>query len=138
MNAAVFAASFAALYAGHMVGDHVVQTDWQAANKAGKGWVAAHAMAGHIVGYTAAQAFALIVAVVAGAPVLAVLAGLVFSAATHAVVDRRWPVLWILRRTGSANFAGLTSGGMNGPYLTDQALHIGCLFVAALTIGGMS
>ncbi|MFF4648101.1 hypothetical protein [Streptomyces sp. NPDC001389] len=28
-------------------------------------------------------------------------AGLAWSAATHAVLDRRWPVRWLLQRTGS-------------------------------------
>lgn len=139
MSGIVFAASFAALYAGHMVGDHVVQSDRQASLKAGKGWSAAAAMAGHVSGYALTQLVALVAIypLATWSPVGFVL-GLAFSAATHAFIDRRWPVLWILRRTGSANFAGLTSGGMNGPYLTDQALHVGCLFVAALIIGGMS
>lgn len=140
MSGTIFAASLAALYVGHMVGDHVAQTDWQAAHKAGKGWPAASAMFGHIVSYGLCQAVALFVLRLVDVPVsnAASYAGLAFSLATHAFIDRRWPVQWILRHTGSANFAGLTSGGMNGPYLTDQSLHIGCLFVAALIIGGMS
>ncbi len=140
MSSTVFAASFVALYAGHMVADHVVQTDWQAAHKAGKGVDAFVAMTGHIGGYTITQTACLIAAQLVGVPFhgAAVIAGVLFSAATHAFIDRRWPVQWILRRTGSANFAALASSGMNGPYLTDQALHIGCLFVAALIIGGLS
>lgn len=127
------ATTFVALYAGHMIGDHIVQTDWQAANKAGKGRDAARAMASHIGGYIAAQAVALAIAMTAGTPMTftAALAGLAFSAATHAFIDRRWPVQWILHRTGSGNFAGLATHGLNGPYLADQALHIGCLFVSA-------
>ncbi len=135
MSGSVFAASFVALYVGHMVGDHVVQTDHQA----GKGRDAAVAMAGHVGGYTLTQLAAL-AAVYPLTPwhPAGVLLGLALSALTHAFIDRRWPVQWILRRTGSANFASLASGGMNGPYLTDQALHIGCLFVSALIIGGLS
>ncbi len=130
---ATLTATFIALYAGHMIGDHIVQTDWQAANKAGKGRDAARAMAGHIGGYVAAQTVALVVVMAAGTPVTfaAALAGLAFSAATHAFIDRRWPVQWILHRTGSRNFAGLTTYGLNGAYLADQALHIGCLFISA-------
>lgn len=140
MTAAVVAVAFAALYAGHTVGDHVVQTDWQAATKAGKGWPAFRGMAGHIVGYGTTQAVALGALALAGVPlgVAGVVAGLAFSMATHAFIDRRWPVQWILRRTGSANFAGLAGHGLNGAYLTDQALHVGCLYVSALIVGGLS
>lgn len=135
-----FAAAFVALYAGHMVGDHVVQTDRQAANKAAKGWTGGLAMAGHLAGYGTAQAVAFALLVVSGVPlgVGAVLAGLVFSVATHAFIDRRWPVLCLLRVVGAPGFAALRSGGLNGAYLADQALHVGCLFVAALIIGGLS
>jgi hypothetical protein len=137
VNAGIFAASFAALYAAHTIGDHVIQTDHQAAEKAGKGWPAARAMAGHVGTYLACQAVALgvLILVGAGPTVLGAALGLAFSGATHAFIDRRWPVQWILRHTGSPNFAGLASHGMNGPYLTDQSLHIGCLFVAALIAG---
>jgi hypothetical protein len=98
-------------------------------------------MTGHLSGYWIAQAVALAaVKLVTGLPVAgwAAVAGVAFSVASHGFIDRRWPVLWILRRTGSADFAALAGRGMNGPYLADQALHIGCLFVAALTIGGLS
>jgi hypothetical protein len=138
MNGIVFAAAFIALYAGHMIGDHVVQTDHQAAHKAGKGRAAVSAMAGHIGGYTAAQAVALALVAGVGMNLTAVAAGLAVSAATHAIIDRRWIVQWVLRNTGSPSFASLTSGGMNGPYLTDQALHIGCLFLAAVTVGWLA
>lgn len=139
MSGTVFAAAFVALYVGHMVGDHVVQTDWQAAHKAGKGRDAFHAMTMHVLTYTLTQAVALwAVFLVAPFNFYAMYPALGFSAATHAFIDRRWPVQWLLRRTGSAGFASLASGGMNGPYLTDQTLHIGCLFVAALILGGLS
>lgn len=141
MNPALFAAAFAALYASHMLGDHVLgQTDWQAAHKADRtvaGWAA---LAGHVAGYGIVQAVALWSLVAAGVPLGAdaILAGLGFSVVTHAFIDRRWPVLWLLRHTGSAPFAELNSGGINGPYLADQSLHVACLFVAALLVGGLS
>lgn len=134
MNGTVFAVAFIALYVGHQLGDHVVQTDHQAAHKAGKGRTAVLAMAGHVVGYTAAQAVALALVAGAGLTPVGIAIGLAVSATTHAFIDRRWIVQWVLRNTGSPDFAALTTGGMNGPHLTDQALHIGCLFLAAVTV----
>ncbi|MFF9645903.1 hypothetical protein [Kitasatospora aureofaciens] len=42
-----------------------------------------------------------------------------WSAATHAVLDRRWPVRWLLQHTGSPAFAELRAAGLNGMYLAD-------------------
>lgn len=53
---------------------------------------------------------------------------------THAFFDRRWPVRWLLQHTGSPDFAELRAAGMNGMYLTDQALHQTALMVSALLI----
>ncbi|NYE44267.1 hypothetical protein [Streptomyces fulvorobeus] len=61
-------------------------------------------------------------------------AGFAVSAATHAFFDRRWPVRWLLEHVGSKGFASLKSGGMNGMYLADQALHQTALLVTALLI----
>jgi hypothetical protein len=61
-------------------------------------------------------------------------AGFAWSAATHAVLDRRWPVRWLLQHTGSPDFAELRTAGLNGMYLADQALHSGALLVSALLI----
>ena len=110
MSAAVLGASFAALYAGHQVGDHIVQTDRQAAGKAaGKGWLGP--MAGHLVGYGLAQALALLAAGLAGVPlsVRYVAAGLAVSVLSHGLIDRRRPVRWLLRHTGSSGFAEMTA-----------------------------
>lgn len=125
----VFAVLAPTLWAAHNVGDHVVQTDHQAGAKA-HDW---RAMAGHLGGYQ-------VVAVVAVGFVSAVtglrcgrwagLAGMVFSAGTHAFLDRRWPVRWVLERTGSPGFARLQSP-VCGMYQADQALHHGCLLIAA-------
>ncbi len=139
MNAAAtVAAAFVALYVGHMVGDHLAQTDQQAAHKASKGWAGWAAMAGHVASYGLCQAVALAGLLTVGVPLppVGVLAGLGLSVATHAIVDRRWPVQWLLRTTGSPNFAALNRDGLNGMYLADQALHIAAIFGAALIIGG--
>jgi hypothetical protein len=139
-TAALFAAVFAALYAGHMVGDHVAQTDWQAAHKADKGLRGALAMAGHLAGYGACQALALAALQLAGValPDVAGWVGLVVSVATHGLIDRRWPVRWLLCHSGSRDFAGLAGRGLNGMYLADQSLHVGCLFLAALIATGVA
>lgn len=200
-RAASFAAVLGALNAAHTVGDHIAQTDHQAARKAApRGWVGP--MAGHVGGYTAVQVAALAALRPLGVrPSWArLVAGVVFSAATHALLDRRWPVWKILDLTGSRQFAlsrvqaerallvcdnvdddpdgptNLEEAGhalaaaltraqvgayreagealahavrhavavidpehptpLHGPYLADQALHHGCLFVAALIIAG--
>lgn len=146
--AARFAAILGALLAAHDLADHVVQTDHQAATKA-TSW---RGMAGHITGYQATQAAAL-----AALRPLGVrpswrrtLAGMAISAGTHALLDRRWPVLRLLELTGSSNFAfpqvdvirlqrSRRSTGavpLHGPYLADQALHHACLAVAAYVIAG--
>lgn len=129
-----FGAVFATLHAAHQLGDHITQTDRQARAKADD-WAA---MAGHIAGYHLTAAAMLTVASRALGLRLAprrVLAGLAVSAATHALLDRRWPVRWINQATGSPAFADLQVP-LNGPYLTDQALHYGCLWLAALIIAG--
>jgi len=48
------------------------------------------------------------------------------SAVTHAFFDRRWPVRWLLEHIGSKGFAELKAAGMDGMYLSDQALHQSC------------
>lgn len=102
---------FPLLFAAHMLGDWIIQTDAQAMAKM-KSW---RAMAGHVLTYHLVMA----------AVVLpfwhdrwAVL-GLIVSAVTHGFIDRRWPVRLLLRRTGSASFAETTLGVL----AADQALH---------------
>jgi hypothetical protein len=134
-----FAAVFAAMFAGHHIGDHVAQTDWQAKTKARPDRVSRatswRAMAGHILTYHlcvgAALAALLLVDVRFTWP--GVVAGLGFSAVTHAFLDRRWPVRWLLEHTGSKAFAESTTP-LHGVYLSDQSLHLACLFVSALLV----
>lgn len=130
--AAVAAITWIALHAGHMVGDHIVQTPSQSAGKAAplrpgvhpwRGW---NWCARHVAAYTACQAFFIGMAafVVPMTPAGAT-AALLVSAATHAVIDRRWIVAAILRLKGCSDW-------QEGPYLVDQSLHLGCLFIAAV------
>lgn len=128
----VFAVILPTLWSAHNVGDHVAQTDHQAKHKA-HDW---RAMTGHIAGYQGAQAVA--VSAVSALTGLrcnrwGLLAGTVISAGTHAFIDRRWPVRALLRATGSPEFAEMRTP-VFGMYQADQALHHGCLLVAALVM----
>jgi hypothetical protein len=53
-RAIVFVVALVALLVAHQLGDHVLQTDHQATGKAGSGWAAALAMAGHLLAYSRA------------------------------------------------------------------------------------
>ncbi|ANY10637.1 hypothetical protein [Pseudonocardia sp. HH130630-07] len=143
----MFGAVLAMLWATHNSGDHVVQTDVQAANKADTrpgpyvdedgarrpGWI--QAMAGHVGGYTAVQVAGLVALRAVGIrPTLgSTVAAVTWSAATHAILDRRTPVTAVLRRVGAPRFAALTSP-ICGGYLADQALHHAALTISALLL----
>src|SRR4051794_30917491 len=124
-SASVFAVSMATLVAAHQLADHIVQTDTDAHAKAGPGWNGWRHLLMHVSTYHGtALLMLLITAVALDVPltVTGMLAGLGFSAVTHAFLDRRWPVRWILQHTGSAAFADRMSP-ICGMYLADQALH---------------
>lgn len=144
MTTADFAAVFAALFAAHQVADHWVQTQHQADHKGLPGWVGRIACAAHVATYTltAAVALGLVAAVTGWRPsLLAVVAGLIISAISHYIADRRTPLRWIAERTGSAAFyrLGAPRPGRDdnpslgtGAYALDQSWHIAWLFAAAL------
>jgi len=135
-RAVVFVVALVVLLVAHQVGDHVIQTDHQALHKTAEGASAALAMAGHLATYHIFAAILLVgTFLLLGLPltVAGVLAGLGFSAATHGLLDRRWPVRWLLRRTGSAKFAESTTP-VCGMYTADQALHQLALLISALLI----
>lgn len=135
---ATFAALLATAAAAHNLADHVLgQTDAQAAAKE-RDWAA---LARHVGAYHAVMATMVGLTVRGtGLRVSArgLAAGLVVSAGTHALWDRRAPVRWVLEHTGSAPFARQTGAGINGMYLSDQALHAGSIWLAtlvAVTVG---
>ncbi|MFK0192512.1 DUF3307 domain-containing protein [Kitasatospora sp. NPDC090308] len=145
---AVFGAVWAVLSAGHALADHVLgQTDHQAAHKAAptpaevaagadprRGWRACLA---HVVQYHLVMAAVLaLVRLFVPLPLspTGTAAALAWSMTTHAWLDRRWPVRWLLRHVGSAAFAELRTAGLNGMYLADQALHKAALLVAAVLV----
>lgn len=145
---ATFATVAAVLAVGHDLADHVIgQTDHQAKGKAAptegevaagasprRGWGACLA---HVAQYHAVMA-AMLALAWAVLPLhlswTGVAAALALSAGSHALLDRRWPVRWILEHIGSGEFAKLKTAGMNGMYLTDQALHRTALLLCALLI----
>lgn len=130
---------FPLLLAGHFLGDWVVQTDWQAAEKAWPppGWTPTAykqvTRQRRARSWRANQAHCLTYHLTMAAFVLPVwhtwgtLAAFALSWATHGFIDRRWPVRWLLRNTGSPAFATQ----MWGVLATDQALHIAILGVIA-------
>lgn len=140
----LFAAVFAALYVGHQVGDHWVQTGWQAATKGMPGWRGRYACAAHVTTYTLTQLAALAgLSAFTGATVgpADVAAALGVSAVSHYVADRRRPLQRLAGWTRRAAFYTLGAPRADrddnpslgtGAYALDQSWHIGWLFVAAL------
>lgn len=148
------------LLAAHFIGDCVVQTDWQAANKVRPdGWRHAtsplyddqmisdnrpvaqvtllhryyrswRAMGAHMLGYHLCIALAIIAAhhPIAGEQHYADFLGIFgLSLVTHAFIDRRWTVKWLMCHTGSASFAETGWGVL----AVDQALHLSILCLLA-------
>ncbi|MEU9547204.1 hypothetical protein, partial [Streptomyces mirabilis] len=145
---ATFGAVWAVLAVGHNLADHVIgQTDTQAGNKGApsaaeiadgvsprEGWAAClrHVAQYHLVmAVFMGLAWAVLPLQMSWSGLAA---GLIVSVVTHAFFDRRWPVRWLLEHIGSKGFAELKAAGMNGMYLTDQALHQTALLVSALLI----
>ncbi|MDP9796475.1 hypothetical protein J2S43_004987 [Catenuloplanes nepalensis] len=129
-----FVVTLLALIVGHQLGDHVMQTDHQAANKAGRGRSAVTAMLGHLTAYHATAGVVLFVTAWALQLQLTwfgVTAGLLFSVITHAILDRRAVVRLVLQHTGSREFADQTTP-VCGMYVADQSLHWACLLISAL------
>ncbi|MGH3735021.1 MAG: hypothetical protein ACRDT6_05295 [Micromonosporaceae bacterium] len=133
-TAAVAAVAWVALYAGHQLGDHPLQLDADARRKVapdpGAGadpWTGWGHCVRHVAIYTTVQAVCLALAsLVAPVTLAGGLAALAVSAATHAVIDRRWLVQAIIRaKGGCADWPGAA-------YAIDQSLHVAALWLAAL------
>ncbi|GAA2336524.1 DUF3307 domain-containing protein [Dactylosporangium salmoneum] len=140
IRSVVFAVALAALFVGHSLGDHIAQTDHQASLKASSGAAAWRALGGHLLTYhLTLTAVLLLTAAALRLPLspVGVVAGLAFSALTHGLLDRRWPVRAVLRLTRSPEFAETTSP-VNGMYVADQALHHLALLGTALLIAAFS
>lgn len=137
ITAVTFAAVAITLNAAHEVADHVFgQSDYMAANKAKPGREGWSANLLHIFDYHVVMFIMLMLAAAflnLELSILGVTVGFVISAVTHAFLDRRWPVRWILEHTGSPKFAEMASP-INGMYQADQALHKFILWIVALVI----
>jgi hypothetical protein len=132
----VFVVALVVFNVAHQIGDHVLQTDHQAARKAEPGWVGVRAMAGHLLTYhLGAGGLLLGTFAVLGLPltVTGVAAGLACSAVTHGLLDRRWPVRAMLRAVRASRFAESTSP-VCGMYQADQAWHRLALLASALLV----
>jgi hypothetical protein len=132
------------LFAAHSVADHVTgQSDWMAANKAAVGRLGWRAVLAHVAVYHLTLCAAVAGAVAAfrlpTSPAGAV-AALAVSVLTHTVLDRRWPLISIMKWTRCSAFAELRlpiagapepAGWYPGRYAADQALHTGALCLSA-------
>jgi len=119
---------FLVLLAGHLLGDWVAQSDWQATSKI-RSWAA---LAAHFFTYHLPMAARLPPPILRdGWPAWKALVVLVVSAATHAVIDRRWPVRALLAATASPGFATVEWGVI----AVDQALHLTILALLAVLLG---
>lgn len=145
MNAARFAAAYAALTAAHEVADHWVQIDDLAVNKGKPGRAGALACAEHVITYTATQAIALVAVQRATGMRLSwqrAAAGLAVSAVTHYVADRQgghWrdeKPRGVVRLAATTGHAGWLARDPGAGYLMDQAWHKGWIFIAALVAAG--
>jgi hypothetical protein len=155
-TAGTFAAVFAALFVAHSVGDHWVQTSWQADRKGERSRTGYIACGRHVLGLTVTKALLLLVAVaVLGLEVnaLGVVVGLGLDAGTHYWADRRHTLAGLARVCGKAEFHTLgtpahefhpvTADGAYAPtlgtgaYALDQSFHHFWLFVVALIIAAV-
>ncbi|MEU3855678.1 transcriptional regulator [Streptomyces sp. NPDC029554] len=153
---ATFAAVFIALYVGHTVGDHWVQTHHQACTKGGPGWAGRLACGQHVATLTLTKGVLLVLVVlVLGLEVgLAGLAlGLGIDAVSHYWADRRTTLARlaeVCRKTEFHNIGTphhpqhpVTAKGKpavtlgTGQYALDQSWHMLWLLVAALVIAAV-
>jgi hypothetical protein len=129
-----FLGSLAGLGVSHLLGDIVLQSDAQAVGKAFPGndrlhagahpWTGWSACLSHVFSYLAVQAAGLgFVLLFIPIPLPGIIAALALSGSTHAVIDRRWVVRRII--------AAKRCTWRDAPFWVDQALHGGCLFLAA-------
>lgn len=144
-----FAAVFAALYAGHQVGDHWIQTQHQADCKGRPGWVGRWNCVKHVTTYGATQLAAL--AVLVAVLDLAItpgglVAGMALNLGTHYLADRRVPLRWLADRTGSGVFYRLGTPRADrddnpslgtGAYALDQSWHVAFMFLSAVVIAAV-
>lgn len=137
IDAVVFAAGLATMFAAHQVADHVFgQSDKIAENKTKPGRVGWSHLLQHVFAYHVVMLMMLLISIaILSLPVTltGLISCLTMSAVSHAIIDRRWPVKWILDNTGSPKFAEMTQP-LCGMYLADQGLHWVFLWMSALLL----
>jgi hypothetical protein len=146
MKAGILGAVFAALFVGHVVGDHWAQSPGQADVKSEPGWTGCLACAWHVATLTATVTATLILTAIATGihlGLVTTLSGLMVNALTHYWADRRFTLARLAEKAGKGDFYRLGSPrwGQNdnptagtGAYALDQAWHVAWLFMAALII----
>lgn len=148
-HAGAFAAVFAALYCAHQVGDHWIQSGWQAGNKHRRDRTGRLACAAHVTTLTITKL--VFVAAVTAALLQPfqpgwLIAALAVDAVSHYWADRRFTLAWLCARLGKGDFYRLGAPRPDrddnpslgtGAYALDQSWHIAWLFVTALiaTVG---
>lgn len=133
---AVFPAVFTGLYVAHVVGDHWVQTDREAAVKGRPGWDGRIAAATHVATLTGAMGAVLALLTWFLAFPLdsrRVVAGLAINVVTHWWADRRWTLRALAHWFRKDRFYDL-GGPLGGAYVLDQSWHVAWLLVVALVI----
>lgn len=131
----MFATIFILLHVAHLIADYVLQTDHQAAHKMEKtreGWIA---NLGHAGTHTITTATALAIgwwALDLHIDLPAAVIALAWITASHAFLDRRWPVTWWMTHTGSTDW--ISRGGAAH---VDQTAHVTAIAIAALGIAAL-
>lgn len=137
MDVLVFAAGLATMIPAHQVADHVFsQSDKVATDKTLPGFAGWSAIFSHVVQYHAIMLFMLVLVDSVFSLHMhwyGIAAAIMFSAISHAILDRRWPVKLILEKTGSPKFAEMITP-LWGMYAADQGLHYACLWLSAILL----
>lgn len=135
---------FAAMFAGHTVGDHWVQSGHQAVCKGGSGWPARRACAGHVVSLQLTKLALLVPAWFAlslDLNVWAVALAFVVDGVSHFWADRRTTLQRLAKAVGKSAFYDQGTDLVNakgetaphvgtGRYQLDQSWHILWLVLA--------
>lgn len=132
----MFATLFVLLYVAHLISDYPLQTDHQAAHKAAHGAGGWRANLAHAGTHFAVSSVLLMVGAAllpeVELPPLAAAGALLWISATHAVIDRRWPVARWMRFAHQEGFAQ-----HGGSAHVDQAAHVVCLAIAAAVLAAL-
>lgn len=141
-RAAVLTANLAGGFAGHELGDYLVQSDCDAQKKQERTRAGRIALARHAVTYAASQGLVrtgLCRAAGLRVPCVAQLAGAAVEGGLHAAIDDGRLLARFADLTGKRRFHDLAGNGINGRALLDQAAHkslqipVGAVVTTAIT-----